>query len=76
MSEDVTLDATPIFAFLGIEDALHMMRHPGHRDVAEQGQRTGYSGELFAPATTGRCDVSVVNGTQESMCRLSAIEDA
>jgi hypothetical protein len=36
MSDDVTLDVTPIFAFPAIEDALHMMRHPGHRDVAQK----------------------------------------
>jgi len=74
--QDVMLDAAPFFAFPAIEDALHMMSHPGHRDVAQQGQRTGYGGEFFAAATASCRDVSVVNGTQESMRRLSAIEDA
>ena len=76
MSEDVALDAAPLVAFPAIEDTLHVMGHPGHRDVAQQGQRTGDGGELFAPATAGRRNVSVVNGTQESMRRLPAIEDA
>ena len=76
MSQDVMFDVAPLRLLPSVEHLLHMVCHPGHRDVAQQRQGSRYCGKFFAPATTGRGDVSVVNRTQESMGGLPAIQDA
>ncbi len=67
-------DSVRKLIWISLSTALDVMRIPGHDNVRQQGQRSGYGLHLFSEAAVLGADGAGMNGSLQAVHRLALVQ--